>query len=174
LPARFRIERPRGFFPDSKYRVHVQGAVIVASAVRKFRDKRALAWTWIDGTEYAWLRPDGRKGAWLHLVSDGRTLCSGEILVARKHKNRGKRVITCSQWEIGGQTLVLQGSHICCGSFPTMLTLREADEKRLACWVSGRVEGILRQGMHQELVPVILGIVLTTVHNFWGTSGDGD
>jgi hypothetical protein len=148
--------------------------VIVASEVRKFRDRRALTWTWIDGTEYAWLRPDGPKGEWLHLVSGGRMLCSGEILVARKRRNRGKTVVTCSQWEIGGQTIVLQGSRFCCGSVPTMLTLCEADGKRLACWVAGRVEGALRQDMPRELVPVILGIVLTTVHNFWGTSGDGD
>jgi hypothetical protein len=168
--VRFRIERPR-FFPDS-YMIHVRDEIITVSAPHRYSDRRALTWTWNDGTEYAWLWPSRPNLARLCLVSGGQTLCSGECFLARKGKNRGKRVVTLSRWEIGGQMFVLVGARTFCPCAPRTLTLREAGGKRLASWVAGRLEGALRPDTPQELVPVVLGIVLTTVHDFWGTCGD--
>lgn len=167
---RFRIERPR-FFPNS-YTIRIRDATISVSSVCRFRDKRALTWTWHDGTEYAWLWPDRRSEGQLFLVSGGTTLCSGECFLARKKENRTKGIVTLSRWEIGDQTIVLQGTRIWCRCAPRVLTLRKPGGKRLASWVAGRLEGALRPDTPRQLIPVVLGIVLTTVHDFWGTSGD--
>jgi hypothetical protein len=168
--VRFRVERPR-LFPNS-YMIHVRDAIITVSVPDGFCDRRALTWTWIDGTEYAWLWPHPPDLEVLHLVSGERCVCRGECFLARKRANRGDRVVTLSRWEIHGQTVVLQGSRIWCRYFPRILTLREAGGKRLASWVAGRLEGALRRDTPEEVVPVVLGIVLTTVHDFWGTCGD--
>jgi hypothetical protein len=166
---RFRIERKR-FWPDS-YKLHIAESVIVASVHHTFLDRRALAWTWNDGAEYAWLRPKWPNEERLLLVSGEKTLCSGECFLGRRKGNRGKTFVTVSQWEIGAQTILLQGSQMCCGYFPRVLTLRQEGGQRLACWVAGRLEGALRQDTPRVLVPVLVGIVLTTAHDFWGTSG---
>lgn len=167
MPVRFRIERPRGLFPGFDYRVCVQDQVIIVRAVKSFLDRRAIAWKWVDGTDYAWLRPMGPKGQFLQLVSGERLICSGECFVAWASLNRAERVVTLAQWHVGGQTLVLRGGRICCRSFPCTLSLWELDGRRLASWVGGRLEGVLREDLSQELHPVVIGIIVATLHGFW-------
>jgi hypothetical protein len=141
---------------------------------RQHEDAERIAWTWLDGTEYALLRPRWPDGQ-LRVVSGERIVCCGRLfqgLGGLAQVFRQGRV-TLSEWEFDGHTIVWNGGALCWKLFPYTFTLRQPDGIRLA-FISverGRslirraaYSGVVRDGLPDRLVPVVFAIILAGFH----------
>ncbi len=135
------------------------------SLKRQLARKEALAWTWLDGAEYALVGPECER--WLHIYSGETWLCSGQVAHRRVKRTDGQQVFLLSQWEFDGRTLAVHAGRLCCKMAPRALTLWEQDGKRLAFWLPAGQKGVLREGLTGDMVPVVFGIILATGHDFW-------
>ena len=107
------------------------------------------------------------------MVSGERRVCSGQVLAqAGLLQTLRQSTVRGAEWELDGQTIALEGGALCCKTFPRTYTLRRSDGRRLAFWLwhAGGWEGVLREGLREDAVPVILGMVLAAGHDFWGSS----
>jgi hypothetical protein len=142
---------------------------------RQHENREVIVWTWLDGVEYAMLRPRWRDSC-VSVVSGGKTVCSGRFFFGvgafLLQAFRDSRVVV-SEWEYNGQTIVWQGGSLCWKSVPTTFTLLQPDGVRLAffCFERGRFvrlgvtyNGVMRDNLRDEVVPVLFGILLAGIH----------
>jgi hypothetical protein len=132
---------------------------------RRFENDECLAWTWRDGIEYAVTRPQWPHG-WMHIVSGENIICCGRLSGPRL-KDR----VTMSQWVFDGQTIVWEGGALCCKMIPRTHMLRREDGVRLAFlvprnkgfWAGFTYEGVLRDGLPDAHVPIVLAIIFAGI-----------
>jgi len=150
---------------------------------RQHEDDERLAWTWLDGAEYALLRPTRGDGQ-LRIVSAGEIVCCGQMFFGLSLWQSAVRHgrATVSQWTIADCTIVCDGVNSrCCKLLPTAFTLRQLDGIRLAvyCRQRGRVfgrayNGVVRDNLPKTLVPIVFAIILAGTHApdlFMGSGG---
>lgn len=141
---------------------------------RQHENNEQITWTWLDGAEYAMLRPQWPDDN-LRVVSGERVVCCGRILygLGRLPQVLRHGKVTMSEWELDGQTIVWEGGALCWKLFPYTFTLWQRDEIRLAffsiessrcirCGVT--YNGVVRDGIREDVVPIILGIILAGIH----------
>jgi hypothetical protein len=144
-------------------------AVRRPSLQRQLDMNQWLVWTWLDGTEYALLRPEPDEV--LRIVTGDRIVCSGRILQGLDGLPQAllEGRVTLSKWQVDGQALEWIGGHLCWKTFPRTHTLRQADGIRLAFLRIGRsfsrevYKGVVRHGLPQSLLPIVFAIILTGI-----------
>lgn len=173
LTTRFRIIRPWG---RALYQIRWQESDAVVSVYnpplrKQLTHHERMVFRWPDGREYTVVGPNWPDGR-LDIVSEEGWICSGQPLGPRR-QSLVKGVRSLFEWDCGGQIIVVEGRRLCCRTFPRKLTLRGRGGKRIASWFprGGGCEGVLHGDLRENVLPVILGMILSGLYDFWGASG---
>ncbi len=172
---RFRLVSGRGW--NSRFFQLYVGETLVpvrCPSLQEQLDKgERLAWTWLDGTDYALLRPRWPDGQ-IRVVSGDRIVCCGQLLqdLGRLPQVFRQGRVILSEWEFDGQTVVCVGGALCWKTFPTTFTVRQPGGCRLAYFSiePGRsfrraaYHGVVRDGLPEGLVPIVFAIILAGIH----------
>lgn len=170
---RFRIYCPC-LWRLSSYRIHVQDTVIPV-----WERSSKLSWTWWDGTDYTLVAPpyNTLKSCYWHIMSKERSVCSRLMVFPTSLKAFLRSYPPRGEWDLNGQLVFAKGGGArCCWMFPRYQTLQLCNGRRLALWCTklGRIEGVLRGSLPEELVPVVFGMILAEFQNIIIHSPGGD
>jgi hypothetical protein len=159
------------------FQLYVGGTLIPVrypSLRRQDEENEQIVWTWLDGVEYAMLRPRWPDDH-VRVVSGAQMVSCGQFFFGLGRLPRVLRQgkVTVSEWECNGQTIVWEGRNLCWKMFPYSFTLRQRDGIRLAFFSVERgrsfrpgfaYNGVMRAGLREDAVPVLFGILLAGIH----------
>lgn len=157
------------------YQFHLENGSVVSVLRPPFLrqlTRNELKWTWLNNEEFILRTPLSRgtncTSGW-HIGSGERNLSSARLVF------HGWKYYFI--WELDNE--VVNSGETRCRGFNVVR--RQSDGKRLICWRfrpgCGRVvEGICRNSLPEEHLPVLLGMVLTEVTEveYWDGSCSGD
>lgn len=168
---RFRIASPgKG---SAVYQLRFQESIVSVryppvQRQRTFREK--LAWTWPDGREYSLVVPYGGNAPLAHIYSGESRFCSGRgICDTQQQVLMPGNTVPIVEWNLNDRVVTCEGGAICCRTFPRTWTLRQDDGKRLVFWRArcGGYEGVWSESLSEDTVPIIAGIVLAQIHDWY-------
>jgi hypothetical protein len=127
-----------------------------------------MKFTWLDGGDYTISGLHPPVGA-IHIHSpDGSTWSGLPVLNAPLHKEPHRSVTFL--WNREDQTIANEVTYLCHSRiFPITRTqtLRDRQGRRLATWFDlRRRAGTLRDNMPEEMKPIILAMVLSSLYGF--------
>jgi hypothetical protein len=135
-------------------------------------DREEMVFTWLDGGEYKITGPNPPVGA-VHIISPERSVWSGlPVQDPRMQKKLERPVVFL--WQKEDQILTTEVARVCCRMFPATLalTLRDPDGRRLATWFNLRRSGVLRDDLSEDMEPIVLAMVLSSLYDFGPNTSD--
>ncbi len=126
--------------------------------------RKRMVFTWPDGSEYSVVGPSPPDGA-IEIISPFGITWSGLPVDARLRRKLARPAVFF--WFMQGQVITCEAGRLCCRAFPRVLTLREWDGRRLATWFVSRTRcGVFRGDLREDMKPVILGMILSSMYEF--------
>jgi hypothetical protein len=151
--------------------VHVP--VGIPSLRRQDKNKERMVWTWLDGVEYALLRPSPPHGE-MTVFCGERVVCCGRAHIGMNLWAEAMRQgrATMWEWDFAGQTFVVEGGNLtCCNALPATYAVRPPGGIRLAFYCLQRGQGcksvyrgVARDNIPQGLLPIVFAIILVQLH----------
>jgi hypothetical protein len=172
LATRFRVVIPNwGHATEIRLR-EVTIAVRNPPFWGQWNDREVMAFTWLDGGEYTITGPNPPVGA-VNIISPGESAWSGlPVQDPRMQEKSGRPVVFL--WQKEDQILTTEVARVCCRMFPATLalTLRDPAGRRLATWFNLRRSGVLRDDLGEDMEPIVLAMVLSSLYDFGPNTGD--
>ena len=141
--------------------------------LKRMKGRERMVFTWPDGGQCTVTGPNPPSGA-IDVISPRGRVWSGLPVDPRIQKKTAQPATFL--WHLEDQVIVCEAGRLCCRTFfpvSLMLTLREWDGRRLASWFVRRPrQGCLREGIHEDMKAVVLGMILSSMYDFCPTPSD--